>query len=291
MKITATGLCMVLLLAMHATAQVDPPAVPNSGPESAPASPRGSPAAVPAQVPAPVPAAGSEPAATAAPATPPPAAGSAAAPIMPGAPPGVPVPVPPPTPAPSGDEIRIKSGAVLKGVQVLRRSPLGVEVQVTPEVTFFIPRKQVVEIKYDGIEPSKQRQVPKPAEPKQATFFGAKIEPAMSEKLNKPLPESCLKSAGRDLVDIMALISSETGVKIEVTDAVKSLAPNERQWDYTLAPGTTLTALLQVNLPERFTNLAIVYEYDQLVITTREAAAAQEKVGAETAPAPAPETQ
>ncbi|HUW62931.1 MAG TPA: hypothetical protein VMZ06_18145 [Candidatus Bathyarchaeia archaeon] len=172
----------------------------------------------------------------------------------------------------------------------MRRSPLGVEVQVTPDVTFFIPRKQVVEIKYDNIEPAKQRRAPELAEHKQATFFGAKIEPAMSEKLNKPLPESCLKSANRDLVDIMALISSETGVKIEVTDAVKSLAPNERQWDYTLAPGTTLTALLQSNLPERFTNLAIVYQYDQLVITTREDAAAQENVEAETAPAPAPAT-
>ena len=165
----------------------------------------------------------------------------------------------------------------------MRRSPLGVEVQVTPEVTFFIPRKQVVEIKFDDIEPSKRRPVPE-AEHKQATFFGAKIEPAMSEKLNKPLPESCLKSANRDLVDIMAQISTETGVKIDVTDAVKSLPSQERLWDYTLEPGTTLTALIQSNLPERFTNLAIVYQYDRLVITTREDAAAQENVEAGTPP-------
>lgn len=176
----------------------------------------------------------------------------------------------------------------------MRRSPLGVEVQVTPLVTFFIPRKQVVEIKYDDIEPSKQRQAPEMAEHKQATFFGAKIEPAMSEKLNKPLPDACLKSANRDLVDIMALISAETGVKIDVTDAVKKLPPQERMWDYTLEPGTTLTALLQSNLPERFTNLAIVYQYDRLVITTREDAAAQTNVEAGTPPtsgAPAPATQ
>lgn len=213
---------------------------------------------------------------------------------MPPGPPGLPpagAAVAPPAPEVPGDEITLKSGTVLKGVQVLRRSPLGVEVQVTPEVTFFIPRKQVVEVKYDSVEPSKQRPVAQVAEPKQATFFGAKIEPAMSEKLNKPLPDSCLKSEKRDLVDLMGQISTETGVNIEVTEAVKKLAAEERSWDYALEPGTTLTALLQSNLPERFTNLAIVYQYDRLVITTREDAAAQSNAEAGTEPAPAPPTQ
>ena len=146
---------------------------------------------------------------------------------------------------------------------------------MTEGVKFLIPRKQVVEIKYDDVEPLKQRRVPQTVEPKQAaTFFGAKIEPGMSEKLNMPLPESCLKSGNRDLVEIMTQISTETGVKIDVTDAVKKLAPEERKWDFSLEPGTTLTALLQSSLPERFTNLAIVYEYERLVITTREDAAA-----------------
>lgn len=165
---------------------------------------------------------------------------------------------------------------------------------MTPDVSFFIPRKQIVDIKYDDVEPSKQRQAPELAEHKQATYFGAKIEPAMSEKLNQPLPESCMKSANGDLADIMALISRETGVPIDVTNAVKGLPLAERTWDYTLEPGTTLTALLQTNLPARFTSLAIVYEYDRLIITTREDAAAQEKVEAGTPPAgaaPAPPTE
>ena len=280
MKIMATALCMVLLLAMHGAAQVDPPIVTKPAPESA---------ATAATAPTDTPPPAAAPPSTAPTGTPPPAAAPT---LAPGAvPPGALAPTPAPAaPAPTGDEIHLKSGAVLKGVQVLRRSPLGIEVQVTPDVAFFIPRKQVVEIKFDDIEPSKQRQAPE-AEHKQATFFGAKIEPAMSEKLNKPLPESCLKSGNKDLVEVMALISAETGVKIDVTDAVKGLPSQERMWDYTLEPGTTLTALIQSNLPERFINLAIVYQYDRLVITTREDAAAHENVEAGTVPAPTPPTQ
>lgn len=188
---------------------------------------------------------------------------------------------------PAGDEIHLKTGATLKDLQVLRRSPLGIEVQVTEGVTFFIPRKQVEDIKYDDYEPSRQPPSVQSAEQKQATFFGAKIEPATFEKLNRALPDSCLRSTGRDLVDVLSLISAETGVKIEVSEAVKSLPPADRKWDYVLAPGTTLNSLLQTELPLRFPDLAVAYRYNTLVITTREEAAVQEEPEAQHAPASA----
>jgi len=187
---------------------------------------------------------------------------------------------PPPPPVkkgPPGDEIHLMTGSVLKDVQVLRRSPLGVEVQVTEGVTFFLPRRQVEDIKYDDYEPARQRHDPQSAEQKEAaTFLGEKIEPATFEKLNEPLPESCLKSTGRDLVDVLGLISAETGVQIEVSEAVKNLPADEREWDYAVASGTTLNALLQSELPQRFPGLATAYRYNTLLVTTREEAAVQE---------------
>jgi len=63
-----------------------------------------------------------------------------------------------PGPALEGDVITLKSGKRLAGVQVLRETPMGVQVEFLPGVApLEIPRKQVASIDYDDIDPLKQR--------------------------------------------------------------------------------------------------------------------------------------
>jgi hypothetical protein len=188
-----------------------------------------------------------------------------------------------------GDEITLKSGAVLKGVQVLRRTPVEVEVQVSPGVTLSIPCKQITfPIKLDNIEPL-QGVRPGVAAPEQKEgnlIPGNKLKPEVSEKLTSPLPEPSIKYENADLIAVLAELSQRFGVTIVVDDPVKGLPVEQRRWAFEAKPGMNLMGLLQDELLKKFKNLAVVYQYDKLLVTTKERA--NEMAFQETSQAPVP---
>jgi hypothetical protein len=190
-----------------------------------------------------------------------------------------------PGPAPidlKGDEIALKSGAVLKGVQVFRRGPTDIEVEVIPGVTLRIPRKQIVDIKYDDVEPTGLRQpgASAPAQKIGNLIPGKELKPELAEKLMSPLPaEPPIKYENTDLVTIFGDLGQRLGITIVVDDAVKALPPGSRLWGFEAKAGTSLMALLQDDFLRKFRNLGVVYQYDKLLVTTKEKAdalAAQE---------------
>ena len=190
-----------------------------------------------------------------------------------------------------GDTVTLKSGAQLKGVQVISRTASEIEVEVGTGVRMIIPRRQVQDpILYDDIEPKKLRQTPAEGQKEGDIFPGNKLKPEVSDKLTAPMTEP-LKYENTDLVKVLAELSQRLGVTIVVDDSVKALPEKERVWGFETRPGMNPMGLLQDELLKKFPTLAVVYQYDKLLVTTKEKAA---QLGAQTSPpvpgsaAPAP---
>ena len=172
-----------------------------------------------------------------------------------------------------GDTVILKSGAQLRGVQVLSRTASEVEVDVGAGVRVTIPRRQIQDIKYDDIEPRRGSQGVDASSQKADIFPGNKLKPEVSEKLTAPMKEP-VKYENVDLVKVLAELSQRFGVTIIVDDPVKSLPENERLWTLETKPDANLTGVLQDEFLRKFPALAVVYQYDKLLVTTKERAAA-----------------
>lgn len=171
-----------------------------------------------------------------------------------------------------GDVVTLKSGAQLKGVQVLSQTANEVEVDVGAGVVLVIPRRQVQHIQPDDIEPKRTKQ-PADASQKGDLFPGNKLKPEVSGKLTAPLQEP-IKYEKTDLVKALGELSERCGVAIVVDEPVKSLSENERLWTIETKPGMNLMGVLQDDFLKKFPALAVVYQFDKLLVTTKEKAAA-----------------
>ena len=180
-------------------------------------------------------------------------------------------PAPPPE-EPRGDVITFTSGARLKGVQVVKRSASDVEVDVGGGVSLTIPRKQIKDIQFDKIEPTSVRPAAGAPGQKEAEVIpGNKLKPEVSDKLTSPLPEP-IKQEKADLITIVSNLSERLGITIVVDDPVKNLPAKDRVWAFETKPGQNLMELLQEDLLKQFKNLAVVFQFDKLLLTTKEKA-------------------
>jgi len=196
-----------------------------------------------------------------------PEAAAAAQPPEPEAPAPAPLAAPVPL-GPKGDVITFKRGAVLGGVQVVKRTPLVVELEIIPGVTLSIPRKQVVNIEYDDFEPQLGREsAAQPPTPEEIP--GDKLKPEVSARLTNEIPGLPLEYENEDVLNILSELSKRAGVPIEVDDSVKNLPQGKRLWTIKATPGTTLMMLLQKDLLETFEDFSIVYQYDKLLVTVK----------------------
>ena len=208
------------------------------------------------------------------------AAAQEAAPEVPAeeaaAPEAPPPPAPPAPPLgieePQGDVITLTTGAVLKNVQVYRRTAKEFEIQITEEVILKIPRKLVADVQYDDYEPSRRRAM-RPQPKKADRLVGTKLKPEVHEKLTSPIPPPPLKYKDTDLVTILAELSKRVGVSIVVDESIKTVPREKLIWDLESKPGATLMTLLQEDMRKRFKKLVVVYQYDTILITTQPRAA------------------
>jgi len=226
-----------------------------------------------AQAPAPEAAPPPAPAPVAAPATPAPAPGStSSAPVAgPNGPPASPAPAAAATPAKEeGDVITLKSGAVMKGVQVIRRTPVELLVQVTDDVTLSIPQKQVANVKLDSIDPVNVTRQKTDSTPQEGSLIpGDKLSPQLHEKMVAPIPAPPLKFENQDFVVILDDLSKRIGVPIEIDEKVKSLPEDQRKWTYEAKADTTPMAFLQEGLLKQFKNLSMELRFDRIVVTMK----------------------
>jgi hypothetical protein len=195
---------------------------------------------------------------------------------------GEPAPESPATVAPveapvAGDTVKLKSGAVLRGVQVVRQTPMGYEILAAGEVKFTVPRKLVDHIEFDGVEAEGSvDHGEKPAE--EANLIqGDKVDPEMWKRLNNPLGEPVQEFDNQDMVSVIDTLSKRTEVPIAVDEPVGNLPVEKRAWTLKTTPETTLRNLLQQELPKSFPDLKVVYQFDKILVTLREQPASTPK--------------
>ena len=160
-------------------------------------------------------------------------------------------------PTPIGDTVTLKNGKVLNGVQVVRESPLVIEVQVVPGVEpLMIPRKQIGSIEYDEFtaEQAERRSAGSGASASPGRRKGAtSIE--LAQKLGKYVADEELVINARDVVEVLQEMASRVEANIEITPEVQQLDPIDREWTARIPAETSLMTVLRESLPRDFPTL------------------------------------
>jgi len=179
--------------------------------------------------------------------------------------------------SPKGDIIMLMNGRNIIG-QVLKRTPRDFQVEVSHGIILSIPRRQIDSVEYD-IDPAKMRRARRRAgnEEKQDLIPGRKLSAELYEKLSKDISTPPLNYENQDLLAIVNDLNKRVGTAIVVDQPVKELAKSQRLWNFNAAPGMTLLSLLsqlEKDLEKELKGLKIVYQYDKILLTTKEAAKA-----------------
>lgn len=177
-----------------------------------------------------------------------------------------------------GDIITLQSGTILSSVQVVRETPLSVVVQIRDGVPpLELPRRQVVSIKYDDIDPNRQPQASSAAPQTSAPdlFKAEELSPAFHRKITAPLSEQPLSFQNVDCVQMLQDLSKQAGIDLEISDAATPLFPKEPACSFEIKPGTSLLSFLQDMFVKSCPDLKALYPFDKVVITSKAAAEAQ----------------
>jgi hypothetical protein len=194
--------------------------------------------------------------------------------------------------------ITFKNGRVYRGFQVVRSSSSEIELEVTPEVTIRVPRRQIVSIAFDDIDPVVEREQRKAAEAaaSEATMrllSGQKVPPALQAKLSADISNPPMNYDKRDIVDAVGELNKLPAIAglLELDKPVLNMPTEQRQWTFASAPGTTLAAALEA-LKKSIPGIATVIRDDKLLITdektARDIVTTQEAPAAPPAPGAAP---
>ena len=192
---------------------------------------------------------------------------------------------------PPGDLVTLKGGRVYRGFQVVKTSSSEIELEVTSEVTIKIPRRQIVSIEYDDIDPVLEREKRKAAESaaeaaSSALVSGQKVPPAIQAKLRADISIPPIKFEKRDLVEAIGELNVHSAVSglLELDKPVLKMPEAERQWTFASTPGISLAAALEA-MKESFPGLATIIRNDKLLITDEKTA---REILSLQAPPPAP---
>lgn len=179
---------------------------------------------------------------------------------------------------PPGDVVTLKGGRVYRGFQVVKSSSAEVVLEVTPEVTISIPRRQIVSIEYDNIEPAVEREKRKAAQAAasaatMALLSGQKVPPEIQTKLNADISDPPIHYDKRDISDAIGELNMHAAVAgvLEVDKPVLDMPADQRQWTFSSTPGTTLAVALEA-LKNSLPKIATVIRNGKIVITDEETA-------------------
>jgi len=177
-----------------------------------------------------------------------------------------------------GDVVTMKSGAVLTNIQVLRRTPLTVVVEVAPGTEpLEIPARYIADIQYDDVDLLKlrRRQALEQEESQPSILRAEELSPDLVLKMNKPIEVNPpLDFQDRDFVDVLEELGKRSGIAIEVDPSVKTLSPDARLWTVQIPEGTTMTAVREM-FQKKFVAIQMIDSYDKLIVITRKALAEQ----------------
>jgi len=172
-------------------------------------------------------------------------------------------------PAPQGDVIALKSGAVLKGLQI-RRETLSCYVVVIIEDSLWlrVPRAQVRSVAYDAYDPPGKR-TPESLvahDRGQVLLPGQMISPHLMTCLTTDISDPPLKCQQTDFLAVLEEVATRARLRINVDESVKAMPHEERLWTYHTPPGATVQSLLD-SLVTDVQSLKIVFREDSVLLT------------------------
>lgn len=192
-----------------------------------------------------------------------------------------------------GDVVELKNGKSITGIQVLRETPVHVEIVTAPgEPPLRIPRKQVKDVVYDDVDPNRLPP-PAPVVPELPDVMeGNELQPEFHAKLTKPLSDQPIVFENTDIVAMMRDLRGRADVALVLLPGVHNTPVEQRQWTVTIPPGTPLMAVLQQDFTKQFPQFQVIFEYARVVIKTEqdvlEPAGAAPQAPATPAPSVAP---
>ena len=191
-----------------------------------------------------------------------------------------PAPPPPPAsevPVPTGDVIHLKGGKSLTGVQVIRKTPTGILVEVYFGVApITIMQSQIESIDYDNFDPrrDKRPEASSAASGDSIGIPGLQLSPELSKNLNTPLGEPAIAFEKVDIVDALKQLAERGKIVLEADASVTELPAESRTWSTTTKPDTKLLNMLRDDFSAAFPDLEVVYKFDRVIVMTKDAAAA-----------------
>ena len=191
-------------------------------------------------------------------------------PLTPPAQPTAPAAITPPSKKIQGDIITLNSGKVLTGMQVLQKTPTHLIIEVLPSLEpLELLRKLVKSVKYDDIDPNKERRRIKNAMsiPGGNITPGEEISPQLHKKLTKPLAKQ--KFTEKDLRDILKKLAEEVQLPLAFDASIDQLSAKEREWTIAVKATSRVDGILR-SLQTEFPNLNVIYQFDKVIIKTKE---------------------
>jgi hypothetical protein len=167
---------------------------------------------------------------------------------------------------PSGDRLTLKSGQVIEGLQILRENSAFYVLEIIEGITLDIPRRQVVSIEYDDIDPILGNRKP-------TMIRGQRLSDRLETVLDTDISDPPFEYQNADLIQVLNDIRSRVQGSLTLDPSIEdSMPPATRAWTVSSEPGLTLGTLLRKELLVEFPDLVMVFENDAIVLTTKAAA-------------------
>jgi len=173
----------------------------------------------------------------------------------------------------SGDVITLKSGRTLEGFQILEETPTDYVVDILDgTITLNIPRRQVVSVIYDDVDPGNPHSRMFRSEDDRPRWIAARklpeLPPETLRKLRKNIGEPSLDAyEGKDIVEVLGEVAKRADLPIECGQAVLKMPPETRVWTGHIGPNTPLLTFLQEDLP-KWKAFDWLYVKGRIVVTT-----------------------
>ncbi len=188
-----------------------------------------------------------------------------------------------------GDVVVFHSGRQLRGVRVVRESPIYVDVEYLPgEPVLQLPRSQVDYVEYAHDRGARgQAGAAADFQSGPDVMPGEEVSVEFHRQLMTPLSQEELVFEDADYLDVLRNLAAQTGITLQVGKRLRDTPREERLFSRIIAPETPLMAFLRRDMVDIAPEVRVILRFDKLVLQKREAAAATTPVPETTPDSPA----
>lgn len=173
---------------------------------------------------------------------------------------------------PDGDVVVFANGRELAGVQVIRETARGVEVEVLKgSAPLIIPRRQVERIIYDDIDPRRpnERKNKDNDDASPNMLSADEVSPELHEKLMKGLSEAPIQIQDQDFIQVIEQTLGRAEIPLDINPLVREIPQPRRLWNKQIPAGINAFNLLRDHLVNDFPAVDVVFAFDKVMINPR----------------------